>query len=86
MLRELEKEAEALEMEKASLDQSNKQMNEIVGEFERTISDLISDRERARVVADIEREQLVSDRAQAMEDLAAAEAAFNDVHRFKSVL
>ena len=86
MLRELEKEAEALEMEKASLDQSNKQMSEIVGEFERTISDLISDRERARVVADIEREQLVSDRAQAMEDLAAAEAAFNDVHRCKSVL
>ncbi len=80
-LRELEKETWSLEAEKAALEASNGQMSRVVGEYERTISELISDRERQRVVRDIDRERLAGERAQAAEDLAAAEAAFNDVHR-----
>ncbi len=50
-------------------------------EFEKTISEVIGERERARVVHDIEREKIAGERAQAIDDLGAAEAAFNDVKR-----
>ncbi len=53
----------------------------VVEEYEKTISELISERERGRVVHQIEREKMASARAQTMEDLSSAEAAFNDVQR-----
>merc|ERR1719342_602343 len=48
----------------------------IVEEFEKTIAQLISEKEREQVCNEIERE-----RNQILEDLQAVERAFNDLHR-----
>merc|ERR1712228_1053080 len=61
--------------------ESNKQMMIIVEEFERTIGQLISEKERESVCNVIESERLQTERAQILEDLQAVERAFNDLHR-----
>merc|ERR1712088_804356 len=53
----------------------------IVEEFEKTISQLISEKERESVCNVIARERLQTERAQILEDLQAVERAFNDLHR-----
>ena len=53
----------------------------VVQEYEKTISEIISDRERDRVCMDIEKENVARERDQISEDLHSAERAFNDVHR-----
>merc|ERR1712029_842449 len=50
-------------------------------EFEKTISQLISEKERESECNVIARERLQTERAQILEDLQAVERAFNDLHR-----
>ena len=65
----------------ASLTESNRQMTGIVEEFEKTIQQLIKEKERSQVVTEIERERAMTERNQIFEDLQAVERAFTDLHR-----
>ncbi len=56
----------------------------VVEEYERTISEIISERERARVLHDIEMEKITSEKNQTIDDLKSAERAFNNVHRYQT--
>jgi len=60
---------------------NNSQMMVIVDEFEKTIQQLIQDKERSQVVTEIERERIFAERNQIFEDLQAVERAFTDLHR-----
>merc|ERR1712111_234322 len=60
---------------------NNSQMMVIVDEFEKTIQQLIQDKERSQVVTEIERERILYERGQIFEDLQAVERAFTDLHR-----
>ena len=51
-------------------------------EYEKTISEVISEREREKVVHEIEKDKLASQRDHVVEDLKSVERAFNDVHRY----
>ena len=53
----------------------------VVQEYEKTISEIISDRERERVCQEIEKEKFIRERDQALEDLRASERGYYDVHR-----
>merc|ERR1712127_722806 len=53
----------------------------IVEEFEKTISQLIAEKERESVCNVISRERMQTERNQILEDLQAVERAFNDLHR-----
>ena len=68
-----------LEMERH--ESNNKGMLKVVNEYEKTISEVIADRERDRVCHQISTEKLARERDQTLEDLHSAERAFNDVHR-----
>ena len=74
-------ELERLRRELAGHMESNKQMMGIVEEFEMTIQQLIREKERTTVVAEIERERAMTERNQIFEDLQAVERAFTDLHR-----
>lgn len=50
-------------------------------EYEKTISEIVADRERERVCMEIDKEKVVRERDQTLDDLHSAERAFNDVHR-----
>ena len=63
------------------LEFNNKGMLTVVNEYEKTISEVISDREREKVCDEIAKEKLKQQRDQTLEDLHSAERAFNDVHR-----
>merc|ERR1712203_1151511 len=80
-VRESQQEVERLRSELESSADSNRAMMGIVEEFEKTISQLISKKERESVCNVIERERLQTERAQILEDLQAVERAFNDLHR-----
>merc|ERR1712029_812232 len=60
---------------------SNNQMMIIIDEFEKTIQQLIQEKERSQVVTEIERERIFGERNQIFEDLQAVERAFTDLHR-----
>ena len=53
----------------------------IVEEYEKTISEVISEREREKIVHEIEKDKLAGQRDHVIEDLKSVERAFNDVHR-----
>ena len=55
----------------------------VLQEYEKTISEMYSDRERERVCMEIEKEKLARERDQTLEDLMSAERAFSDVHRWE---
>jgi len=61
--------------------ESNKQMMMIVEEFEKTIGQLIAEKEREQVYNEIARDRVQNERNQILEDLQAVERAFNDLHR-----
>jgi len=61
--------------------ESEEQMKQVLKEYERTISELIGEKERERQTFEEERSSLASERDQAAEDLRNVEAAFADVHR-----
>lgn len=60
---------------------SETQMKEVLKEYEKTISELIAEKEREKERFSEERRILESERNQAVEDLQNVEAAFADVHR-----
>merc|ERR1719229_890630 len=62
-----EAELERLRRELAGHTESNKQMMGIVEEFEKTIQQLIREKERTQVVAEIERERAMTERNQIFE-------------------
>lgn len=53
----------------------------MVDEYEKTINDVLSGRDRERLLHEIDLEKITNQRNQVMEDLKSAERAFNDVHR-----
>ncbi len=57
----------------------------ILEEYEKTIAEMISQRERDRVVHEIEREKIIGEKSQTMDDLKSAQSAFNDVLRYFSL-
>ena len=61
-------------------------LRKVLQEYEKTISEMYSDRERERVCMEIEKEKLARERDQTLEDLMSAERAFSDVHRWESQL
>merc|ERR1712113_445294 len=60
---------------------NNNQMMVIVDEFEKTIQQLIQEKERGQVVTEIERDRILNERNQILDDLQAVERAFNDLRR-----
>jgi len=80
-IREQEKEMDKLRSELSNTVESNRAMMGIVEEFEKTISQLIAEKEREAVCNQITREKLLTERNQILEDLQAVERAFNDLHR-----
>ena len=77
----LDRDIRTAKMEMKEMESNNKGMLTVVNEYEKTISEVISDRERERVCGDIEKEKLIQQRDQTLDDLHSAERAFNDVHR-----
>ncbi len=61
--------------------ESEEQMKQVLKEYEKTISELIAEKEREKVDFEEERMKLTTERDQAVEDLRNVEAAFADVHR-----
>jgi len=85
---ELQKELEQKTREVAELKKSlstkldsEGQMKEVVAEYEKTISELISDKEREKAQLENDVTRMISEKNQAIEDLRNVEAAFADVHR-----
>ena len=60
---------------------SEDQMKEVVAEYEKTISELISDKEKEKGQLENDVTRMISEKNQAVEDLRNVEAAFADVHR-----
>jgi len=58
----------------------------VVEEYERTISDLVTGRERQRVLADIEREKLQHNCNLAKSDLDSSRRALQDVNRWEKII
>lgn len=65
---------------KVKMDSEN-QMREVVAEYERTISELISDKEKEKSEMEGDVGRMITEKNQAVEDLQNVEAAFADVHR-----
>merc|ERR1712079_156331 len=80
-VKEQEAELDRLRRDLSSHTESNEQMMGIVEEFEKTIQQLIKEKERSQVVTEIERERIFCERNQIFEDLQAVERAFTDLHR-----
>ena len=60
---------------------SEDQMRQVLKEYEKTISDLISEKENEKKRMDLDIQGAISEKNQAIEDLHNVEAAFSDVHR-----
>jgi len=60
---------------------SEDQMKQVLKEYEKTISELVAEKEREKLTSEEERLRLIAERDQAVEDLRGVEAAFADVHR-----
>ena len=75
------KELEELKSKRARLDKTKTEMMQVMGQYEKTISELISENERHKVWHEIEKEKLKTGRAQALDDLQLAESAFANVNQ-----
>ena len=60
---------------------SEEQMRQVLKEYEKTISDLISEKENEKKRMELDIQGAISEKNQAIEDLHNVEAAFSDVHR-----
>eukprot|EP00092_Neocalanus_flemingeri_P030789 GFUD01033442.1.p1 GENE.GFUD01033442.1~~GFUD01033442.1.p1 ORF type:complete len:575 (-),score=171.63 GFUD01033442.1:86-1810(-) len=74
-------EIEKLRWDLASLEEGNGQMMTIVGEFEKTISQIIEEKEKETVCYEMEREKTETERNQILEEIQAVERAFLDLHK-----
>ncbi|XP_023932125.1 transforming acidic coiled-coil-containing protein 3 isoform X5 [Lingula anatina] len=72
-----QKENQKLQEQIEQLQASNKEMGSIVAEFEKTISQMISEKNVSKESVD----DVLKERDQAVEDLQSVEAAFSDLHR-----
>ena len=79
--RSLSDELKALQTEVRVKRESEEQMKQVLKEYEKTISELIAEKEREKVTYEDDRLRLMSERDQANDDLKNVEAAFADVHR-----
>eukprot|EP00092_Neocalanus_flemingeri_P024537 GFUD01026611.1.p1 GENE.GFUD01026611.1~~GFUD01026611.1.p1 ORF type:complete len:319 (+),score=107.04 GFUD01026611.1:81-1037(+) len=61
--------------------ESEDQMKQVLKEYEKTISDLIAEKESDKTKMEADVANAVSEKTQAVEDLHNVEAAFADVHR-----
>merc|ERR1712126_376152 len=80
-IQHLDQEVTMFKLEIEKLEFNNKGMLNVVTEYEKTISEVISDRERERVCDEIAKEKHRQEKDQILDDLHSAERAFNDVHR-----
>merc|ERR1719300_401984 len=80
-VKDKQKEIDQLKLELEQCGESNRQMMIIVEEFEKTIAQLISEKEREQVCNEIARDRIQNERNQILEDLQAVERAFDDLHR-----
>jgi len=76
-----EDELEKLKEELKTRRESEEQMKEVLKEFERTISELIADKEKEKTKLEADVVQMTTEKDQAVVDLQNVEAAFADVHR-----
>ena len=60
---------------------SEDQMRQVLKEYEKTISDLISEKENEKKRMELDIQGAIGEKNQAIEDLQNVEAAFSDVHR-----
>jgi len=77
----LSDELKALQTEVRVKRESEEQMKQVLKEYEKTISELIAEKEREKVTYEEDRLRLMAERDQATDDLKNVEAAFADVHR-----
>merc|ERR1719300_1525120 len=80
-VKDKQKEIDQLKLDLQQNTESNRQMMIIVEEFEKTIGQLIAEKEREQVCNEIARDRIQNERNQILEDLQAVERAFNDLHR-----
>ena len=81
VVKSLEDEMKRLRVEVNARRESEEQMKQVLKEYEKTISELIAEKEKEREKFEIERRRLEEERDQAAQDLQNVEAAFADVHR-----
>ena len=72
---------EKLRLEASQRRESEEQMKQVLTEYEKTISELIAEKEKEKDRFEEERQMLQIERDQAVEDLRNVESAFADVHR-----
>jgi hypothetical protein len=77
----LSEELRSLQREVKVKRESEEQMKQVLKEYEKTISELIAEKEREKAAYDEERTRLMTELDQALADLQNVEAAFADVHR-----
>merc|ERR1711963_64690 len=80
-IQKIDQQVSALKRELKSINDGHGDMMKVLQEYEKTISEMYSERERERVCMEIEKEKLARERDQTLEDLMSAERAFSDVHR-----
>ena len=88
VVRSLEDEMKRLRIEVNARRESEEQMKQVLKEYEKTISELIAEKEKERERFELEKSRLEEERDQAAQDLQNVEAAFADVHRkvsFKAI-
>ena len=81
VMRSLEDEMKRIRGEVKVRQESEDQMKQVLKEYEKTISELIAEKEKEKHRFEVEREALSSERDQSVTDLQNVEAAFADVHR-----
>jgi len=81
VVKSLEEEMKRLRMEVNARRESEEQMKQVLKEYEKTISELIAEKEKEREKFEFEKSKLEEERDQAAQDLQNVEAAFADVHR-----
>ncbi|KAL8623842.1 hypothetical protein ACOMHN_058872 [Nucella lapillus] len=70
-----------LEEGSKKLRQTNEDMRTVMGEFEKTISQLQSEKEKTSNASQQSLQDVVKEKDQALEDLQSVETAFSDLHR-----
>jgi len=81
MYRSVEDEMRRIRGEVKQRQESEEQMRQVLKEYEKTISELISEKEKFKQRFEAEREALLGERDQSITDLQNVESAFADVHR-----
>ncbi|XP_064604060.1 transforming acidic coiled-coil-containing protein 3-like isoform X2 [Liolophura sinensis] len=76
-----EKEASNLRDQVEKIKAAHENMKSIVSDYEKTISQLVADKEKSSSESKDSLGEIIKDRDQAVEDLRSVESAFSDLHR-----